>query len=99
MTSQTPRLSSYHGSARTAQAVRDEIARRWGAAEADKYDPFRNCLTLRRWGSLGYRVRKGERSIRSITIIEEKDDSGAVVRKHARTVHLFYERQVEKVNS
>src|SRR5712671_466792 len=61
------------GSEKTADHVREEIARRYGEEEAEEYDPQTNCFTLPTWNKLGYRVRKGEKSIRSITLIEKAD--------------------------
>lgn len=38
-------LAYWKGSAHTADAVREEIARRYGEEEAAKYDPLSNCFT------------------------------------------------------
>jgi hypothetical protein len=97
----------WRGSEKTADAVRDEIARRWGEAEAAQYDPTKNCFTLHTWNKLGYRVKKGEKAIRSITLVEAKDTGNTEeqdkeggeehdVRKYPKTVYLFYKTQVEK---
>jgi hypothetical protein len=98
-------LAHWRGSAKTADAVREEIARRWGDEEAKQYDPLTNCFTLQTWNKLGYRVKKGEKAIRSITYVEAKDqaeeadndgDEGTDVRTYPKTVYLFYRTQVEK---
>jgi hypothetical protein len=98
-------LAHWRGSARTADAVREEIAWRWGDDEAAKYDPLTNCFTIQTWNKLGYRVKKGEKAIRSITYVEgtgqaenaeEDEDEEADVRKYRKTVYLFYRTQVEK---
>jgi hypothetical protein len=96
-------LAHWRGSAKTADAVREEIARRWGEDEAAKYDPLTNCFTIQTWNKLGYRVKKGEKAIRSITYVEatdqaEEDDEDAEqeVRTYPKTVYLFYRTQVEK---
>jgi N-terminal domain of anti-restriction factor ArdC len=94
----------WKGSLKTADAVREEIARRWGRAEAATYDPTKNCFTLPTWNKLGYRVKKGEHAIRSRTYIEdndqeEQDDAdGEEQEKHIypKRVYLFYKTQVEK---
>ena len=94
----------WKGSQKTADAVRAEIARRYGAEEAEKYDPDSNCFTLPTWNKLGYKVRKGEHAIRSMTLIEEKDQNAKKggegeqeeVQKYPKTVYLFYIKQVEK---
>ena len=98
-------LAHWRGSAKTADAVREEIARRWGDEEAAKYGPLTNCFTLQTWNKLGYRVKKGEKAIRSITYVAAPDHTGeaeveeeeeADVRTYPKTVYLFYRTQVEK---
>jgi antirestriction protein ArdC len=98
-------LAHWRGSAKTADAVREEIARRWGDAEAKQYNPLTNCFTIQTWNQLGYRVKKGEKAIRSITYVEGTDqaendeedkDEEQEVRTYPKTVYLFYRTQVEK---
>jgi hypothetical protein len=98
-------LAHWRGSAKTADAVRDEIARRWGEEEAAKYDPLTNCFTIQTWNKLGYRVKKGEKAIRSITYVEANDQAETIredeedepeVRTYPKTVYLFYRIQVER---
>jgi antirestriction factor ArdC-like protein len=98
-------LAHWRGSEKTADAVREEISRRWGEEEAAKYDPLTNCFTIQTWNKLGYRVKKGEKAIRSITYVEAKDQAETIredeeyepeVRTYPKTVYLFYRIQVEK---
>jgi hypothetical protein len=60
-----------------------------------------NCFTLQTWNKLGYKVKKGEKAIRSITYIadkdrEETDGEEQDVRIYPKPVYLFYKTQVEK---
>lgn len=100
-------LARWQGSEKTAGAVREEIANRWGEDAAEEYDPLKNCFTLRIWNKLGYRVKKGEKAIRSITYVKAKenkenaetinqDEKEQEVHKYPKTVYLFYKIQVEK---
>jgi hypothetical protein len=97
-------LAHWRGSERTADAVREEIARRWGDDEAARYDPLTNCFTIQTWNKLGYRVKKGEKAIRSITYVDgtgqpmddDEEEEEQEVRKYRKTVYLFYRIQVEK---
>jgi N-terminal domain of anti-restriction factor ArdC len=99
-------LAHWRGSQKTADAVREEIARRWGDDEAKQYDPLTNCFTIQTWNKLGYRVKKGEKAIRSITYVEAKDQAETInedeedeeqdVQTYPKTVYLFYRTQVEK---
>ncbi len=96
----TQQLAVWRGSIKTADAVREEIARRYGEQEAARYDPRVNCFTFQTWKAKGYYVRKGEKAIRSMTLLEvpEEDQDGKEpeVHKYPKTVYLFYIKQVEK---
>lgn len=94
-------LAVWKGSEKTKNIVYDEILKRWGEAAAEKYDPLKNCFTYKTWLAKGYQVKKGEKAIRSITLIEKKDPNAKVgentlVRTYPKSVFLFYKIQVEK---
>lgn len=95
----------WQGSLKTALIVRSQIAERWGEEEADKYDPEVNCFTFNTWRAKGYRVKKGEKALRSFTLIHkggESDDNGEngaaqeSGSTYPKSVCLFYVLQVEK---
>lgn len=90
-------MSNWRGSANTADIVRKQIIARWGESEAGNYDPKSNCLTFNSWLKAGYQVKKGEKALRSILVIEKKDEKGHIVRKYLKQINLFYIRQVEKI--
>jgi hypothetical protein len=99
MTQPLPTPAYWKGSERTADAVRDEIERRWGRSEAENYDPLTNCFTYQTWKAKGYFVKKGEKAIRSITYVEtrgETEEGEEVSTTYPKTVYLFYIKQVEK---
>ena len=90
-----PSVSAYTGSQATKECVRKQIEERWGKKEADRYDPKENfALTFTKWSSLGYRIKPGQKALKSITFVEVKDEKGEVIKKLPRTVHLFYHLQV-----
>jgi N-terminal domain of anti-restriction factor ArdC len=89
-------IAQWKGSAQTADAVRQEIAKRWGAQAAQQYDPRHNCFTFHTWKTKGYHVKKGEKAIRSMTIKEVTNEDTKEVKKYPKTVYLFYIIQVEK---
>jgi len=101
----TQQLAQWKGSTKTADAVRREIARRWGEEAAKEYNPLQNCFPLPTWNKLGYRVKKGEKAIRSLTYVEvkaqeEQDTTEGQgeqeVQTYPKPVYLFYKTQVEK---
>ena len=95
------KMSVWKGSLTTASIVMSEIASRWGEKEAENYDPRKNCFTLPTWNKLGYRVKKGEKAIKSITFIkefeDEDDDLSVEGKTYPKNVYLFYIKQVEKM--
>lgn len=92
-------VSAYTGSEKTFDLVSKQIKERWGETELKNYDPFHNMRTFRSWLSLGFRVRKGEKALKSISFSEEKDVNGNVIKRIPRAVFLFYYRQVEKIDA
>lgn len=91
--------TNYKGSEATRDMVSKQIAERFGEAEAEHYDPYKNCMTFRQWLTAGFRVKRGEKALKSVTYVEVKDDSGEVIKKYPKTINLFYEKQVEKVKA
>ena len=89
-------VTSYKNSQETLALVSEQIVSRWGQAELKNYDPFHNARTFQSWLKLGFKVRKGEKALRSITYVETKDNECNVLKKYRRPVFLFYYRQVEK---
>jgi hypothetical protein len=94
-------LAYWKGSEATAEAVREEIAQRFGDEEAENYDPTKNCFTFNTWKAKGFHVKKGEKAIRSMTLVETRDPNAKEgdekeVRRYPKTAYLFYIKQVEK---
>jgi len=90
-------VSNWTGSEFTSEYVRRQILARWGEKEANNYNPKCNCLTFNRWLKSGFKVKKGEKSLKSFIVIEQKDQYGKVIRQLPKRIHLFYACQVEKV--
>jgi hypothetical protein len=101
---QEKELSSvWHGSLYTASDVAHQIYARWGEEAVKAYDPQVNCFTFNGWQERGYKVKKGEKALRSITFIggidKTPDANGKdkiFSRGYPKTVCLFYINQVEK---
>ncbi len=91
-------ITPYTGSSITRSIVEKEISDRWGKAELKNINLLQNVRTFNSWLSLGWRIRKGEKAIRSITFVERKDKDGNIVKKYRRPCFLFTYRQVEKIN-
>ncbi|MFA6273631.1 MAG: hypothetical protein WC662_00540 [Candidatus Paceibacterota bacterium] len=92
-----PKISNWKGSEKTRDLVAEQVKDRWGEAELQNYNPETSALPYTKWLSLGYRPKRGSRSLKSVTLIEKKDEKGKVV-KIPRTCHLFYYRQLEPIS-
>jgi len=90
-------VNGYKGSEATKSLVEKEIQKRWGKVELKNYFPLHTARTFHSWLSLGYRVKRGEKAIKSITFIEQKDKDGNVINKVKRPCFLFFYLQVEKI--
>ena len=91
--------SPYRGSENTAKMVREEIRRRWGDKEAKEYDPYFTTRTYRDWSRINYRVKQGEKAIKSIVVVEKTNDEGKVVDTYPKVINLFHLNQVERLKS
>lgn len=91
--------NGYRGSPKTAKMVRDQIRERFGAEAADSYQPSWSARTFANWVKIGYRVKKGEKALQSITMIDRKDSSGKVIKSYPKKIFLFYQSQVERVEN
>lgn len=91
--------STYRGSKENYRRVAAQILEKFGEEEVANYDPYSNCLTFRQWAKAGYRVNRGEKAIKSTTLIEKTDDNGNVITRYPKVVNLFYEKQVSKINA
>ena len=94
----TAPITSYKGSQATKNMVEKQIEERFGKEVAMDFDPRKNVRSFGSWTSIGYRVKKGEKSLKSYTIVDSKDEKG-VITKIKRPCALFHWLQVEKLIS
>lgn len=90
--------SPYRGSEKTCEMVREQVRERWGNELADEFNPHTDAMPLFSWTAYGYRVRRGEKALTSVTFVEKKNEAGEVISKIRRSVNLFHHCQVLKVN-
>ena len=87
-------LTTFRGSETTRALVEKQIVKRWGKEEAKNFDPYRSVRSFSSWLNLNFRVKKGEKALKSFTIVESRDEKGNAM-KIKRTCSLFYYLQVE----
>ena len=90
-------VSKWTGSETTKAMIAEQIRERWGESELKNYNPMHSARTFQGWLNLGYRVKKGERALKSIIFIDSKDDKN-IIKKIRRPCNIFYFRQVEEIN-
>ena len=90
-------LTAFTGSEITKTIVENVIKEKYGEAELRNVDCYHNVRTFNSWLKLGFRVRKNEHAIRSITYVEDKDLDSNTIRKYRKPVFLFYVKQVEPI--
>ncbi len=92
-----PEISNW-SSEKTKDYVAEQIRERYGDSEVANYDPLRNMLSWKKWLSLGFVPRKGQRAIRSYIVREVKDPAtGQVIKTFYQKINLFYYRQVQEL--
>lgn len=89
--------SNYTGAKESYEKVRQQIVDIWGEEEGKIFDPYTNCLTYNKWIANGYKVRKGEKNLRSMVMLEKKNAAGVVIGKYPRQICLFYYLQVARL--
>lgn len=90
-------VNTYRGSEATRSMIEDQIREKYGESELKNYDPHYSARTFHSWLKLGFKVRKGEKALKSITFIETKDANGNILKKIKRPCFIFYYRQVELI--
>ena len=88
-------VTPYQGSESTYIDVKSQLLERFGLAVANGYKPTENCAPFSVWAQAGFRIKKGEKALRSVTFIESKDEATGEIKKIKRTVNLFHRVQVE----
>ncbi len=93
-------LSTWKHSENTAEMVRDQIIKRWGNKEGDKYDPAINCMTYKQWNAVGMQVKEGETGLESRIYIRfqkpiKDKKTGKEIAGFFKKVFVFYVKQVK----
>jgi hypothetical protein len=91
----TPYKPKEEQSERNTQAVMQAVRERF-PDWADQAEPYRNVLTFQEWKRRGFKVKRGEKSIRIPIMKEIEEDDGKAKRLVRRTACLFALPQVEK---
>lgn len=91
-----PKITTpYQGSEKTYEDVKGQLLERFGPKIAKGYKPSENCAPFSVWANAGFKVKKGEKALKSVTFIEKADEESGEIKKIKRTVNLFHRVQVE----
>lgn len=91
--------STWRGSEKTADSIRDQIRDRFGEKVAKTYDPKKHVLTLRQWSRYGIRVNKGESALKTFTIIESDNEKAGEQKRIRRSVPVFHYLQTDLITN
>ena len=92
-------VTPYKGSEATFLDVKKQLEERYGSKVASAYKPTENCAPFSVWALAGFKVKRGEKALKSVTFVEAKDEVTGEVKKIKRTVNLFHRCQVELATS
>ena len=90
-------VSPWRHSEKSEADVREQIRARWGDDLAEDFSAAKDAMPHKSWASYNFRVKRGERALKSRTVVEIKNEKDEIVKKICRTVNLFHRRQVEPV--
>ena len=77
--------------------VTNQIKERWGDEEVKLHNPRLSCYTFHKWLKHGYSVKKGEKAIKSHSVMDIADENEKVIATISIPVNLFYRKQVAKI--
>lgn len=90
--------STWRGSEKTAEQMREQIRAKFGDAVAKEYDAKRHVMSLRQWSRYGIKVRAGESALKTYTVIENDDETGEATRVR-RSIPVFHYLQTDLATS
>ena len=91
-------ISTYRGSKNTYALVKEQLQKKYGSKVANSFDPKKDVMTYRLWEHFGFRVKKGEKALKSFTFIDVEDEDEKE-KKIRREINLFHRKQVEQINN
>ncbi len=90
--------STWRGSEKTAEQMRQQVKERFGDKAAKEYDAKRHVMSLRQWGRFGIKIKAGETALKTYTVIENDDETGEAKRVR-RSIPVFHYLQTDLVTS
>ena len=77
--------------------VVSQIIERWGEDALERHNPKTSCYTFPKWLKHGYTVRKGEKAIKSYSVMDIQDENEKIIATISIPVNLFHRKQIIKV--
>ena len=92
-------VSSYKSGTKSVEFVRQQLLEKYGKEISESYDPRFHVFTMKDLNQAGYRVRKGEKALKSFVVREVAGEEGKAARRYVKPVNLFHlAMQCEKIN-
>ena len=77
--------------------VTSQIVERWGEDCLEKHNPKRSCYTFSKWLKHGYAVKKGEKAIKSYSVMDILDENEKAIATISIPVNLFHRKQIIRI--
>lgn len=90
--------STWRGSEKTAEQMRQQVKERFGDKAAKEYDAKRHVMSLKQWGRFGIKIKAGETALKTYTVIENDDETGEAKRVR-RSIPVFHYLQTDLATS
>ncbi|MBL7058522.1 hypothetical protein ISS03_04240 [Patescibacteria group bacterium] len=89
--------AKWTNSEKSYNEVVSQIIERWGEETLERYKPRLSCYTFPKWLKNGYTVRKGEKAIKTNSIMDIQDENEKVIATISIPVNLFHRKQIIRV--
>lgn len=77
--------------------MREQIRERFGSKAAKEYKASLHVMSLRQWSKFGVRVKPGESSLKTYTLIEDSQAEAGEEKRVRRSVPVFHYLQTDLV--
>ena len=74
-----------------------QIKKKWGKDEVTLHNPKQSCFTFSKWLKHGYTVKKGEKAIKTYSVLYIQNEDNQVIATLQIPVNVFYRKQVAKL--
>lgn len=90
--------AKWTNSEKSYNLVTSQIVERWGEDALERHNPKTSCYTFSKWLKHGYTIRKGEKAIKSYSVMDICDENEKVIATISIPVNLFHRKQIIRIS-